>query len=117
MEDGWSGRASSCEVEAGGAHLSRLGARLQQGHRWVLGRGPHRNAFGLRRGRLRNMDFEHPRLIRRGDLVRVHGGAQGEAPAEGAERPFAVMRIAVLPVLDTVLDQAFLAASRYCSQR
>jgi hypothetical protein len=53
------------------------------------------------------MDFEHPRLIRRGDLVRVHGGAQGEAPAEGAERPFAVMRIAVLPVLDTVLDQAF----------
>src|SRR4029450_555096 len=43
---------TSCEVEAGGAHLSRLGARLQQGHRGVLGRGPPPNAFRLRRGGL-----------------------------------------------------------------
>ena len=53
------------------------------------------------------MHFEHPRLIGRGDLLCVHSGTQRKAPAKRAERPFAIMHRAVLPVLGTVFDQAF----------
>jgi hypothetical protein len=100
-------RTCLAACEAGGAHRRLHGARLELSPWWDLRGRLHRNALGLRRSRLRDMHFEHPRLIGRSDLVRVHGGAQREAPAERAIRPFAVMRIAVLPVLAFVLDGPF----------
>ena len=72
----------------------------------ALGRALHRNALGLG-GAVFGMCTSSTPALYVAVICSASGSTQREAPAEGAERPFAVMRIAMLPVLGTVLDQAF----------